>query len=175
MNRRTFLKASAGAAARIAAVGAAEAGAPPPDAQPQEAGTIAVDPATNRTTILSSVDHFDFNWHINYVYADDEAPLLPAGTILHLIGVHDNTQANRRNPDPNMWVGFGERSVDDMLQVWLDMVYLDDAEFQRLVEERKAKPASGTGGQAPAATPSGSEASAKARAGGGAPAPVKKR
>jgi len=96
----------------------------------------AIDPTNNRTTILSSVDHFDFNWHINYVYADDEAPLLPAGTVLHLIGVHDNTQANRRNPDPNMWVGFGERSVDDMLQVWLDMVYLDDAEFQKMVAER---------------------------------------
>jgi hypothetical protein len=38
-----------------------------------------------------------------------------------------------------MWVGFGERSVDDMLQVWLDIVYLDDADFQRLVEERKGK------------------------------------
>jgi hypothetical protein len=102
----------------------------------------AIDPVNNRTQILSSVDHFDFNWHINYVYADDEAPLLPAGTVLHLIGVHDNTSANRRNPDPNMWVGFGERSVDDMLQVWLDLVYLDDAEYARLVEERKAKPAS---------------------------------
>ncbi|OLC77800.1 MAG: hypothetical protein AUH72_16980 [Acidobacteria bacterium 13_1_40CM_4_65_8] len=101
----------------------------------------AIDPTTNRTQILSSVDHFDFNWHINYVYADDAAPLLPAGTMLHLIGIHDNTSANRRNPDPAMWVGFGERSVDDMLQVWLNIVYLDDAEFQRLVEERKAKPA----------------------------------
>ena len=107
----------------------------------------AIDPQTNRTTTLSSVDHFDFNWHINYVYADDEAPLLPAGTVLHLIGVHDNTSGNRRNPDPNMWVGFGERSVDDMLQVWLDIVYLDDAEFQKMVEERKARPASGTGQQ----------------------------
>lgn len=59
-----------------------------------------------------------------------------------MIGVHDNTAANRRNPDPNMWVGFGERSVDDMLQVWVNVVYLDDAEFERLVDERKAKPAS---------------------------------
>jgi hypothetical protein len=107
----------------------------------------AIDPVTNRTQILSSVDHFDFNWHINYVYADDEAPLLPAGTVLHLIGIHDNTAANRRNPDPNMWVGFGERSVDDMLQVWLDVVYLDDAEYARLVEQRKAKPASTNGVQ----------------------------
>jgi hypothetical protein len=99
----------------------------------------AIDPTTNRTQILSSVDHFDFNWHVNYVYADEVAPLLPAGTVLHLIGLHDNTSANRRNPDPAMWVGFGERSVDDMLQVWLNIVYLDDAEFNRLVEERKAK------------------------------------
>jgi hypothetical protein len=93
----------------------------------------------NTTTILSSVDHFDFNWHINYVYADDVAPLLPAGTVLHMIGIHDNTAANPRNPDPSMWAGFGERSVDDMVQVWLDVVYLDDAEFNRLMEERKAK------------------------------------
>jgi hypothetical protein len=93
----------------------------------------------NTTTILSSVDHFDFNWHVNYVYADAEAPLLPAGTVLHMIGIHDNTSANPRNPDPNMWVGFGERSVDDMVQVWMDIVYLDDAEFKQLVDQRKAK------------------------------------
>jgi hypothetical protein len=107
----------------------------------------AINPVNNTTQILSSVDHFDFNWHINYVYADDEAPLLPAGTVLHMIGIHDNTSANRRNPDPNMWVGFGERSVDDMLQVWVNIVYLDDADFQRLVEERKARPISTAGGQ----------------------------
>jgi hypothetical protein len=107
----------------------------------------AINVADNKTQILSSVDHFDFNWHINYVYADDVAPLLPAGTVLHMIGVHDNTAANRRNPDPNMWVGFGERSVDDMLQVWVNIVYLDDAEFQRLVDERKAKPASTSSAQ----------------------------
>jgi hypothetical protein len=91
----------------------------------------------NTTEILSSVDHFNFNWHINYIYADEVAPLLPAGTVLHMIGIHDNTAANRRNPDPSMWAGFGERSVDDMVQVWLDVVYLDDAEFQRLTAERK--------------------------------------
>jgi hypothetical protein len=100
----------------------------------------AINPSNNTTQILSSVDHFDFNWHINYVYADDVAPLLPEGTVLHMIGIHDNTAANRRNPDPAMWVGFGERSVDDMLQVWVDVVYLDEAEFKRLVDERRAKP-----------------------------------
>jgi hypothetical protein len=107
----------------------------------------AIDPTTNRVQVLSSVDHFDFNWHINYVYADDAAPLLPAGTVLHLIGLHDNTSANRRNPDPSMWAGFGERSVDDMLQVWLNIVYLDDAEYTRLVEARKGRPTSSSSAQ----------------------------
>jgi hypothetical protein len=92
----------------------------------------------NSVETLSSVDHFDFNWHVSYLYGDDVAPLLPAGTMLHIIGIHDNTAANRRNPDPNMWAGFGERSVDDMLQLWINIVYLDDAEYNRLVEERKS-------------------------------------
>jgi len=95
----------------------------------------------NSVTVLSSVDHFDFNWHVSYLYADDVAPLLPAGTLLHIIGTHDNTSANKRNPDPAMWAGFGERSVDDMLQLWINVVYLDEAEFKRLVDERKAKQA----------------------------------
>lgn len=98
----------------------------------------------NTVTVLSSVDHFDFGWHISYLYADDVSPLLPAGTILHMTGVHDNTAANKKNPDPAMWAGYGERSVDDMLQVWLNVVYLDDAEYNRLVAERKAKQGSRT-------------------------------
>jgi hypothetical protein len=93
----------------------------------------------NSVTVLSSTDHFDFNWHIAYVYRDDVAPLLPAGTVLHAIGIHDNTSANRRNPDPNMWAGYGERSVDDMLQLRLAVVYLDEADYQAQVAERKSK------------------------------------
>jgi len=45
------------------------------------------------------------------------------------------------------WAGFGERSVDDMLQVWLNVVYLDDAEYTKLVAERTARRAPTTGQQ----------------------------
>ena len=55
--------------------------------------------------------------------------------MLHIIGTHDNTAANRRNPDPAMWAGFGERSVDDMLQLWINVVYLEQAEFDKLIAE----------------------------------------
>ena len=93
----------------------------------------------NTTTVISSVDHFNFNWHLNYVYADGYQPLVAAGTVLHMIGIHDNTMANPRNPDPNVWAGYGERSVDDMLQLWLDVVDMDDTMFKDAVAERRAK------------------------------------
>ncbi len=33
-----------------------------------------------RKEVLSAVNNFQWNWHVNYVYADDAAPLLPKGT-----------------------------------------------------------------------------------------------
>ena len=91
---------------------------------------------SGETETLSAVDRFDFNWHVAYVYEDDVAPLLPAGTVLHTIGIHDNTAANRLNPDPTMWVGTGNRSIDDMLQNHVLLTYLEDEDYQQMVEER---------------------------------------
>ena len=53
-----------------------------------------------RVEMINHVDHFNFAWHINYVYADDAAPVLPKGTVLHITAWHDNTAANKNNPDP---------------------------------------------------------------------------
>ena len=53
------------------------------------------------TQMLSHVANFNFNWHNNYVYADDDAPLLPKGTIIKITAWHDNTAGNENNPDPN--------------------------------------------------------------------------
>ena len=91
------------------------------------------------TQVLSSVDHFNFNWQVAYVYAEDDAPLLPAGTILHTIGIHDNTSANPNNPDPSTWVGTGNASYDDMLQCHELLYYLTDEEYQRELAERQNK------------------------------------
>ena len=38
-----------------------------------------------RREMLSQVTDFNFNWHNMYIYADNVAPLLPKGTILHLL------------------------------------------------------------------------------------------
>ena len=80
-----------------------------------------------RKEVLSAVNNFQWNWHVNYVYADNVAPLLPKGTVLVFTAWHDNTSANPNNPDPNQWVGWGDRTVDEMAHVWIDVTYLNQA------------------------------------------------
>lgn len=90
--------------------------------------------------------NYDFNWQIVYNYADDVAPLLPAGTIMHVISWHDNSVANKYNPDPRNWVGFGNRTTDDMSRHWLTFYYMTDDEFKAEVAERNAsRTATGAG------------------------------
>jgi hypothetical protein len=91
------------------------------------------------TQMISYVDHFNFNWMNNYIYTDDAAPVLPKGTIIHVTAWHDNTATNPNNPDPNQWVGWGDRTVDEMAHNWIDVTYLEQAEFDSLVAARKAK------------------------------------
>src|SRR5690348_10109005 len=92
-----------------------------------------------RREVLSYVDHFNFNWMINYIYADDAAPVLPKGTVIHVTAWHDNTAANKNNPDPNQWVGYGDRTVDEMAHAWVNVTYLSDEEYKQWVDHHKAK------------------------------------
>jgi hypothetical protein len=93
---------------------------------------------TGETRMISMVSNYSFNWHNNYVYADDAAPLLPKGTILKITSWHDNTKANKMNPDPDQWVGWGDRTVDEMAHAWVNITYMNDEDFKAEVEKRKA-------------------------------------
>src|SRR5262245_18486225 len=88
---------------------------------------------------LNCVNNYQFGWHIVYNYTDDVQPLLPAGTMLHVISWHNNTASNRYNPDPRNWVGFGQRSIDDMAFAWVNYIWLTDDDFKGQVEDRKAR------------------------------------
>ena len=92
-----------------------------------------------QTVILSHVDQFTFNWHSAYVYADDAAPLVPKGTVMKITAWHDNTAANKANPDPNVWVGYGDRTVDEMGHAWVNVTYLTDTEYAAEVAARRAR------------------------------------
>jgi hypothetical protein len=58
---------------------------------------------------------YDHNWVRGYAYADDAAPLLPKGTILHIVGYMDTTEDNIDIADPRNWQGAGNRSVITLL------------------------------------------------------------
>ncbi len=94
--------------------------------------------------VVSYVKDFNFNWMTNYIYEDDAAPVYPKGTIIHVTAYYDNTKANRSNPDPDQWVGWGDRTVDEMAHAWMNVVYLSDDEYKALVEKRKAQKTSTT-------------------------------
>jgi hypothetical protein len=83
---------------------------------------------TKRT--ISYVDHFNFNWMTNYIYADDSAPVLPKGTLIHVVAWHDNTKANPNNPDPDQWVGWGDRTVDEMAHAWVNVTYISEDDYK---------------------------------------------
>ncbi|HEY7290976.1 MAG TPA: hypothetical protein VH583_14155 [Vicinamibacterales bacterium] len=103
-----------------------------PDIRPDSAR-----PGPARTETLSCVSNYQFGWHITYPYADDVQPLLPAGTVIHITAWHDNTAANKYNPNPRNWVGYGQRTIDEMSFAWVSLFYVDEDDFQQRVDARK--------------------------------------
>src|SRR5881296_3154938 len=81
------------------------------------------------TEVVNYVGKFNFNWMTNYIYADEAAPMFPKGTVIQVTAWYDNTRANPNNPDPDQWVGFGDRTVDEMGHAWMNVTYVSDEDY----------------------------------------------
>jgi hypothetical protein len=82
----------------------------------------AIEP-DGRRQMLGAVDRYDFNAQVAYVYADEARPVLPAGTVLHVIATYDNTAANRNNPDPDQWIDMAiARSTRCYSVTWCSLI-----------------------------------------------------
>ena len=81
---------------------------------------------------------YDHNWVRGYHYADDSAPLLPKGAIVHIVGYMDNSPTNRNVPDPRNWQGSGNRSVANMFIDLGNRVALTDEQFKAEMAQRVA-------------------------------------
>lgn len=79
--------------------------------------------------VISSVDHYNFNWIMNYTFADDAVPCFPKDTKIHVTSWHDNTIANPSNPDARQWVGWGDRTVDEMAIAFVNVTAISDEEY----------------------------------------------
>ena len=91
----------------------------------------------NATTEMVNCANFDFNWHIVYNYTDDTQPIYPAGTTLHVISYHDNTEGNRGASDPKNWTGGGSRTIDEMAFGWISWYDLSEEEYAAELEARR--------------------------------------
>lgn len=89
--------------------------------------------------VLSQVNKYNHNWQLAYIYEDDVKPILPSGTILQFTTVFDNTANNPINPDPEQWVVFGRRGVDEMSHAWVGITYLNEEQYAIAIAERRAR------------------------------------
>lgn len=80
------------------------------------------------TRWLLDIPDWDFNWQDAYRYA--ERISLPAGTVLRMQIVYDNSTANPRNPsNPPRRVVYGPRSTDEMGDVYFHVLPKDQGEM----------------------------------------------
>ncbi|MEE2635876.1 MAG: hypothetical protein VYE68_01415 [Acidobacteriota bacterium] len=91
-----------------------------------------------RTETLSCAG-YDHNWVKVYKYAEDAAPLLPKGTLLHVTSTFDNTPSNRNVVDPRNWSGLGHRSIDNMAILIAPALTLTDEQFQEEMDLRRER------------------------------------
>jgi tetratricopeptide (TPR) repeat protein len=81
---------------------------------------VAVLPDGTRKPLLYIRD-WDFNWQGVYRYASPV--FLPAGTTVTARWVFDNSEANTKNPHrPPRQVTFGQRTSDEMAELWFQVV-----------------------------------------------------
>ena len=92
-----------------------------------------------RREVLGKVSDYRHIWQLSYQFEEDAKPLLPAGTMLLFTSVFDNSADNPLNPDPNQWVVFGRRGVDEMSHMWVGTTYLEQEEYERLMAERQER------------------------------------
>jgi hypothetical protein len=66
------------------------------------------------------ISRYDFNWQLNYEFTTPKR--VPAGTLMRVTGVYDNSDGNPANPDPGVDVGFGEQTWEEMLIGYVNWV-----------------------------------------------------
>jgi Flp pilus assembly protein TadD len=90
------------------------------------------------TKPLIAIKDWDFRWQ--HVYRFVTPPRLPKGTTLSMRYVYDNSAANPRNPQrPPTRARWGQRSSDEMGDLWIQVLTRDDGELARLNRDFRPK------------------------------------
>ena len=99
-------------------------------------GTATLPDGSTRTLI--HIGAWDFRWQ--HVYRYTQPVRLPRGTTVAMRYVYDNSAGNPRNPQvPTQRVRWGQRSFDEMGDLWFQLATDSDADRTRLRAEVEAK------------------------------------
>ena len=89
------------------------------------------------TKRLISIRDWDFNWQDVYRYTTPVS--LPAGTTVRMRWRYDNSTDNRRNPsNPPKRVRYGQRTSDEMSELWFQVVPQNAAERDVLTRNMRS-------------------------------------
>jgi len=81
---------------------------------------------------------YDHNWVRGYTFESDAAPLLPEGTVLHIVGYMNNTDTNPNVPDSRNWQGSGNRSVTNMfIDLGMRVALTEDQFYEEMTNRRR--------------------------------------
>lgn len=90
------------------------------------------------TKSLIHIGEWDFRWQ--HVYRYETPVVLPKGTRLSMEYVYDNSAQNPRNPDrPPRRVFWGQRTVDEMGDLWFQLVPRNNTERATLNAQTQRK------------------------------------
>jgi mono/diheme cytochrome c family protein len=93
--------------------------------------------------VVSMISNWNPGWHLSHIYEEDYAPLMPVGAVMIITAWYDNSEDNPHNPDPDQWVGRGNRTTDEMSHGWIAITHLDQEGYDRILAQREAKRAAG--------------------------------
>jgi hypothetical protein len=90
------------------------------------------------TRALIDIADWDFRWQ--HVYRFVTPVRLPKGTIVAMRYTYDNSEDNPRNPQrPPMRARWGQRSSDEMGDLWLQVLTRDDRDLELLSRDFRPK------------------------------------
>ena len=88
--------------------------------------------------LVMHIEDWDFRWQ--HVYREETPIPLPKGTRLSMEYTYDNSASNVRNPElPPARVFWGQRSRDEMGDLWFQLLANNDADRARMGAEITAK------------------------------------
>jgi Flp pilus assembly protein TadD len=90
------------------------------------------------TRELIHISDWDFRWQ--HVFRFERPFALPKGTKLSMRWVYDNSDANVRNPErPPVRAQWGQRSADEMGDLWIQVLTKNEPDLVTLTREFRAK------------------------------------